>query len=250
MKPFFTIITITKDNPEDFTYTADSLTVQTFRNFEWIVVDSSKKHISKTNTQKFKSKINKLILSEANGISNAWNRGIKEAIGEFIFILNSGDAYEKNFLAIYSQNISSSNYIYCSTAKLQNPLKTKTVGKLIAKPSQLWRGMHIAHCSICMPREMHKKYGYYPEIDNAMDFSLFSKIYKSNGKHIFKVINTTSYALYTLGGHSEINYFEGLSQSRKINMEQGMNPFLAFLIELLYKIKFIIINSLRKFFIK
>ena len=247
MNPIFSIITITKDNPEDFTYTAESLRLQTFRNFEWIVVDSSKKIISKKNTQKYKQEINKLILSEVNGISNAWNRGIKEAIGDYIFILNSGDAYEENFLEIYSKNISSSNHIYCSTAKLQSSLKTKTVGKLVAKPGQLWRGMHIAHCSICMPKKMHEKYGYYPEIDNAMDFSLFAKIYKLNGRNIFKVINSNSYALFTLGGHSEINYFEGLSQSRKINIEQGMHPFQAYLIESVYKTKFIIINSLKKF---
>lgn len=238
MKKFFSIITITKDNPKDFNYTAKSLQSQTYTNFEWIVVDSSKREISQKNLKKYKPEIKKLIISEANGIANAWNKGIKAASGEYIFILNSGDSFEEDFLEVYYKNISSSNYIYCSTAKLQNQERNKIVGKFVAKPSALWRGMHIAHCSICIPRKMHYKYGYYPEIKNAMDFALFAKIFKSEGKKIFKVINSSSFARYTLGGHSDINYFEGLSQSKKINMQLGMNPRQALLIEMIYKTKF------------
>ena len=248
MNPIFSVITITKDNPKDFIYTAETLKSQTYKSFEWIVVDSSTEINSKKTIQKYKNNINNLIISNPNGIANAWNKGIKKASGEFVFILNAGDGYEKNFLKSYLKNIISPNYIYCSKVKLQNSSRTKTVGEFIAKPSALWRGMHIAHCSICIPRRMHKKYGYYPEIKNAMDFALFSKIYKLEGEEIFKVINSSSFARYTLGGHSEINYFQGLYQSRKINIAQGLHPFLAFIIESLYKIKFIVARFI-KFFI-
>ena len=37
----FSVITITKDNPEEFSYTAESLINQKYKNFEWIVIDKS-----------------------------------------------------------------------------------------------------------------------------------------------------------------------------------------------------------------
>ena len=241
MNHLFSIITITKDNPKDFIYTAESIICQTYKNYEWIVIDSSQNNTARQIVKNYEKNIDLLYFSEARGIANAWNIGIKKANGKFIFILNSGDSYEKYFLQNYKSFISQDqDYIYCSNVKTLYPSRKKIKSKFPAKPWALWRGMHIAHCSICMPKLMYDKYGYYPEIEDAMDFALFAKIFKLEGEKIFKIIPVRSYALYTLGGHSELNYFKGLNATKKINIKNGMNPFLANIMASIYKIKFII----------
>jgi glycosyltransferase involved in cell wall biosynthesis len=85
------IITSTLNAVEQLPYTIRSLQEQTYRGFEWIVVDGN----STDGTQALLTEANDLIsrcISEPDrGIYDAWNKGCALARGEWLLFLGAGD---------------------------------------------------------------------------------------------------------------------------------------------------------------
>ena len=89
------IITINYNNCEGLKKTIDSVLAQTWRDFEWIIIDGgstdgSKEAIEKVATNPI-ANISFWCSEPDKGIYNAMNKGIKKANGEYCFFLNSGD---------------------------------------------------------------------------------------------------------------------------------------------------------------
>lgn len=93
------IITINFNNKVGLQRTINSVIAQTFKNFEWIVIDGGSTDGSKELIEQY-SNIFSLWLSEYDdGIYNAMNKGIRAATGEYLLMLNSGDyLYNKTVL--------------------------------------------------------------------------------------------------------------------------------------------------------
>lgn len=95
-KPFFSIITCTLNSDKFLSKNLESVWGQTFKNYEHIFVDggsedSTKKILSKYENR-FDSKV-RITSDLKKGVSNAFNRGIKEAKGEYLLFLNSDDFF-------------------------------------------------------------------------------------------------------------------------------------------------------------
>lgn len=67
---------------------------QKYQNWELIIVDDGSKDNSVETIKRFTDSRIKLILQENQGAHNAINRGLSEAKGEYLAILNSDDVYE------------------------------------------------------------------------------------------------------------------------------------------------------------
>lgn len=80
------------------THTLDSVFNQTVTNFEVIVVDDGSKDNSLQVVQAIKDSRLRVIHKENGGVSSARNRGIKEAMGEYIALLDGDDLWEPTYL--------------------------------------------------------------------------------------------------------------------------------------------------------
>lgn len=85
------IITVTYNNLAGLRRTRDSIHSQTFRDFEWIVVDGGSTDGGKNFIWEHQEEIAWWCSEQDNGIYNAMNKGIEHAEGEYIMFLNSGD---------------------------------------------------------------------------------------------------------------------------------------------------------------
>ena len=92
------IITINYNNKAGLQKTIDSVISQTFKDFEWIIIDGGSTDGSKDLIEKHSSYITYWVSEPDKGIYNAMNKGIMVAKGEYLYFLNSGDA-------LYSHNI-------------------------------------------------------------------------------------------------------------------------------------------------
>ena len=72
---------------------------QTYHNLELIIVDDGSKDKSLEVIRKFKDSRIRVIEQENQGAHNAINRGLREAKGEYLAILNSDDVFEKGRFA-------------------------------------------------------------------------------------------------------------------------------------------------------
>lgn len=85
------IITINFNNKQGLQKTIDSVISQSFRDFEWIVIDGGSTDGSKELIEKYDKHISYWVSEPDKGIYNAMNKGIKVAKGDYLYFLNSGD---------------------------------------------------------------------------------------------------------------------------------------------------------------
>jgi len=97
------LITINYNNKEGLEKTMNSVFDQTLDEYEYIIIDGCSTDGSKELIEANQSKINFHLSEPDTGIYNAMNKGIKNARGEYLLFLNSGDTlFNTNVL----QNIS------------------------------------------------------------------------------------------------------------------------------------------------
>ena len=98
--PKFSVITVVKNDKFKISNTIKSVLNQTYKNFEYIVVDGKSTDGTLKVLSKYKKKNNSLISKSDNGIYYAMNKGIKISKGEIIVFINSGDLFKKNALKL------------------------------------------------------------------------------------------------------------------------------------------------------
>ena len=111
-KPFFTIITVVKNAEKDIVKTLNSISEQTFKNFEYLVIDGKSKDQTIQKILKYKKNINLLISEKDKGIYFAMNKGLRLANGEVIVFVNAGDKLTKNALRIVNNFMKISDQIF------------------------------------------------------------------------------------------------------------------------------------------
>lgn len=235
--PFFSVITITKNSGHLFQNTYQSLESQTFRDFEWIVVDGSEEQESISIVDSCLPDNALLIRGCDSGIASAFNLGIQHSTGEYILFLNSGDLYSTNFLADCASKCPT-NKILCGAPVICSE-NYEQVRLFNVKIKSLWRGMHIAHNWMCVPRYFYEDLGMIRNIPHAMDYEWCKRVISNYGIQAFQPLNLhKQYGSYLLGGHSHKYYFSGLAATRSINIEYGMNPCIAYSLYYIYSIHY------------
>ncbi|MFV0419942.1 MAG: glycosyltransferase family 2 protein [Dysgonomonas sp.] len=85
------IITINYNNAQGLEKTIKSVVSQNLRDFEYIVIDGNSTDGSKDIIKTYEDRIHYWISESDSGIYNAMNKGIRQANGEYLLFLNSGD---------------------------------------------------------------------------------------------------------------------------------------------------------------
>lgn len=104
-KPQFSIITVVKNDEKNIQKTIESILNQTFKNFEYIIIDGKSEDSTLSLINKYKDKINFIISEKDDGIYFAMNKGAKIASGEFVVYVNSGDTLTADALKIIQTKI-------------------------------------------------------------------------------------------------------------------------------------------------
>jgi glycosyltransferase involved in cell wall biosynthesis len=91
MSTKLSIITINYNNCAGLKRTIDSVVSQSFKDYEWIVIDGGSKDGSKDLIEQYSDSFTYWVSEPDNGIYNAMNKGIEKANGEWMLFLNSGD---------------------------------------------------------------------------------------------------------------------------------------------------------------
>ena len=92
------IITINYNNCAGLKKTIDSVVAQTWRDFEWIVIDGGSTDGSKELIEKYQDHFAYWCSEPDKGVYNAMNKGMFRAQGEYISFMNSGDAFHNAYV--------------------------------------------------------------------------------------------------------------------------------------------------------
>lgn len=200
-KPFFSVITICFNEEGNIEKTCKSVANQTFKDFEWIVIDGGSTDNTLKILNNYKGKIGFLVSEKDKGLVNAMNKGIKKSKGEYLLFLNGGDyLFDKNVLENVFKSISKDN---CSSKIYYGDMKFE--GREIADYSKakvdnkFFITKTICHQSTFIHRDLFEKYGLYDEsIKMVCDFEFWVRTIVKNNI-IAKYIPYTV-ATYNLSG--------------------------------------------------
>ena len=224
------IITINKNNANGVKKTIESVACQTFKDFEYIVIDGASSDESVAIIKKYSTNISYWISEPDGGIYDAMNKGIQAANGEYCLFLNSGDylcsdsALENTFGYNFFEDIVYGDVI------LEDYLNKKTVRKSNSALSILnffigsnWTFINHQNCFI--KRALFSKIGFYrTDLKILSDQAFFLKAILEYGV-LYRYI-PVAISVYDLTGISGKNRIEFLKESDVIVSEHLKYPML------------------------
>lgn len=89
----YTIITINFNNYNGLRRTIDSVIMQSYRDFQYIIIDGGSTDGSREVIEQYANYIDFWVSEPDKGIFNAMNKGIRQAKGEYLNFMNSGDTF-------------------------------------------------------------------------------------------------------------------------------------------------------------
>lgn len=108
----YSIITVNYNNKEGLRKTIESVIHQTFRDFEFLVIDGGSTDGSVDVLKEYDSQINFWVSEPDGGIYQGMNKGIVKATGEYLNFMNSGDCfYSSDILEKVSNYQSDADFI-------------------------------------------------------------------------------------------------------------------------------------------
>lgn len=159
-----TIITINYNNLEGLKKTIPSVLGQTYSNIEYILIDGGSTDGSREYLEQFTDRFTYWVSETDAGIYNAQNKGLKQATGDFILMLNSGDFLADHTVLeqVVLQIKPDARIVGCD---LYNDYGKKRLTKRAA--DQLSVGFFLTrtiyHSSVLIARNVHEQFGFYNE---------------------------------------------------------------------------------------
>jgi glycosyltransferase involved in cell wall biosynthesis len=195
------IITINKDNSAGLEKTIQSVTEQTFNDFEYIVIDGKSSDNSVDVIKIYIKKITYWISEQDAGIYNAINKGIRIANGDYCLFLNSGDYLINNntlndvFEIIKKLPEADIYYSDClkDTNEIQYFPKTMDMAFLVYRP--------ISHQNTLIKRSLFIQHGFYNEnLTIASDWEFWlNEIWKYKSNYIYLPIKISVFDTNGIG---------------------------------------------------
>ncbi len=107
------IITVNFNNATGLQKTFDSVFEQTFKDFEYIIVDGGSTDGSEEIIERNRDKINYWVSEKDKGVYHAMNKGMAKASGDYLLFLNSGDHFkDENILLEVMPELDGTGIVY------------------------------------------------------------------------------------------------------------------------------------------
>jgi glycosyltransferase involved in cell wall biosynthesis len=165
-----------------------SLSKQTFKDFEIVVVDSGSTDGTLGIVKKYKSKV---IYEPRRGVPLARNRGVRESKGDIIVCTDGDSSYSPDWLAKIAKHFDDKDVVAVGgpIAPAENKLKHRVIFKVttdcFARFAKLFGFVVFQGSNSSFRREGYEKAGGYNEKIRTLDDNEFPNRIKKLGKVIF-----------------------------------------------------------------
>ena len=156
------IITINYNNKLGLQRTIDSVIIQTFKDFEWIIIDGGSTDGSKELIEEYSKYITCWVSESDKGIYNAMNKGIQRAHGEYLHFLNSGDVFYSKDILYDIFYIKSYNHDILTGNIINNGKELRGIGYQDISLNDFFYNS-VFHPSSFIKRELFYTFGFYDE---------------------------------------------------------------------------------------
>ncbi|MEI6984842.1 MAG: glycosyltransferase family 2 protein [Rhodospirillaceae bacterium] len=216
--PLYSVVTVVRDDLAGLTRTHDSLRRQSYRNFEWIVVDGDSKDGGRDYLMAFSDQIAWWRSEPDDGIYDAMNTGLAACTGTYVLFLNAGDSLPSmDTLAKFSDALMNAGFPeFCYGDAWENG----TNGKMHYKPARshrrAWYGMFTHHQSMLYLRSILHDITFDTYFSIGADYAFTLKVLAKSDSiiHVPQPL-----CIFAGGGLSELQASIGRSDQACIRKE-------------------------------
>ncbi len=220
----FSIVTIAYNAADDIEDTLKSVLDQNYSDFEYIIVDGASKDGTVDVIEKYLSLfadkgIRIKFKSEPDGgISDAFNKGVSQAEGEIVSIINAGDCLFSDALQTVSKHMDT-DILYGNIVWNDETHGFRYVRKASPDLHNLMFNMVIMHPATFVKKQVYDKVGLFDtSFRFAMDQEMMVRMQKAGMK--FKYIDKELVEMKA-GGASDSNLRKVLDECDRIPMLYG-----------------------------
>ena len=237
-QPLVSIITVTLNSEKFIEETFDSIKNQKNKNYELIIVDGGSKDNTINIIKKNEDIINYCVSEKDNGIYDAFNKGLKIALGKYIVFVNSDDILTPEAIELlnkYDREYQDIDFIFGSVKKHWGVL----YGYKPHKIKYTW-GFYSSHSTgFYIKRNSAKKIGMYNvKYKYHADFDYF---YRMIVKLKMKGIGTRKdelFGIFRRGGYSsKVDFKDSYLEDLRIRRDNGQGFLILTLIAIFKFIK-------------
>lgn len=178
--PYISVITITYNCFEGLCKTFTSITSQTYKNIEYIVIDGESQDDTVNFLHANTDKISYWVSEKDGGIYDAMNKGTLAATGDWIIFMNSGDKFfaEDTLAKVVEYIDDSIDVIYGGVEFIVNDrYGERTYQRQPHNLSIIWREIPTCHQSVFVKRELQVKYPFNTSLTWCADHEFLAKLY-------------------------------------------------------------------------
>lgn len=222
-KPLISIITVVFNGEKFLEETIKSVINQKHDNLEYIIIDGGSSDGTLNIIKKYEDKIDYWVSEKDKGISDAFNKGVKVAKGDYINFQGDGDGfYSPDSLEKVFQNINPHEDIFVSamiqriSPEGEELYRSKYIENF-DKKSLLFK-MSMPHQGLFTHKSYFEKYGLF-DINNTfcMDYDHLLRAYHEFPKVVTKDIIVAKWRADGLGNGRTLEIFKEYDKIKRDN---------------------------------
>lgn len=210
------IITVVYNGVETIERTIQSVLHQSYKNIEYIIIDGLSTDGTQQIIEKYAQNISYYISEKDDGLYYAMNKGIENATGDIVGIINSDDWYAEDavesIVEYFQKN--DTELIYGKVVKISEEHVERVTQR--APLENMWYGMPVSHPSVFVKKDVYDRLGVFDiNYRVASDYELMLRFYTKKVKfgYVDKVI-----AFFQEGGITSQKKKENRAEVYKISM--------------------------------
>lgn len=230
IKPILTIITAVFNGESHLEETILSVLNQSYENVEFIIIDGGSTDSTLNIIKKYEHAIDYWVSEPDAGISDAFNKGVKVASGDYINFQGDGDGfYSTDSLEKIIQDVDPNDDRFIS-GRIQrvsvegSEMYVSAFIPKFDKKSLLFR-MSVPHQGLFTSRKYFKKYGLF-DVNNTycMDYEHLLRAYKEFPKVVMKDVIVAKWRADGLGNNRDLDIFK---EYHKIKIDNKVASYLV-----------------------
>ncbi|HMD13469.1 MAG TPA: glycosyltransferase family 2 protein [Bacteroidota bacterium] len=227
--PLVSVITVCRNSAATIRATIASVERQTYSPIQYIIIDGGSNDGTLAEIKKHSGRVDVLISENDRGISDAFNKGIALAKGEFIQLLNADDILDDHTIeksvALLTSN-PQAGFVFGDVVKVDT---TGNREKISGDPNYAHTIRYtmgaIPHPSVLARRRLYDVYGGFDlRWHIAMDYDWLLRVHRGGEKGIY---SSEILVVMTAGGMSDANMLAAYREVRDISIEHGLLRVIA-----------------------